>query len=110
MVLEARTALLHVLAGGGPANGYAIMQRLADHIGAGWRATPGAIWAAVNLMLAVIWATSGGGHPWFIYPLLGWGIGVVAHGASAYLMADTNDIVLEREQRRFTERTDTRSS
>ena len=58
------------------------------------------IWAAVNVMLVVVWALVGGGHPWFLYPLVGWGIGVVAHGASAYLMAPT-DIVLEREQARF---------
>ncbi|MGI8710783.1 MAG: 2TM domain-containing protein [Acidimicrobiales bacterium] len=59
------------------------------------------IWAAVNVLLVVIWALTGGGHPWFLYPLLGWGIGLAAHGVSAYLMADTDDIVLEREQHRF---------
>lgn len=69
-----------------------------------------AIWAAVNLMLVIIWLITGGGHPWFVYPLLGWGIGVVAHGASAFLMADTDDIVLEREQRRFAEGADTESA
>lgn len=60
-----------------------------------------AIWAAVNAMLAVIWAINGGGHPWFLYPLLGWGVGLIAHGVTTYLMADTDDIVLEREERRF---------
>lgn len=60
-----------------------------------------AIWAAVNAMLVVIWLLVGGGHPWFLYVLLGWGIGVVAHGASAYLMTPTDEIVLEREQARF---------
>ncbi|HEX9681725.1 MAG TPA: 2TM domain-containing protein [Acidimicrobiales bacterium] len=60
-----------------------------------------AIWAAVNAMLVSVWASTGGGHPWFIYPLLGWGIGVVSHGASAYLLADVDDIVLEREQRNY---------
>lgn len=60
-----------------------------------------AIYVAVNVMLVVIWVLVGGGHPWFLYPLFGWGIGLVAHGASAYLMAPTDDIVLEREQARF---------
>ena len=60
-----------------------------------------AIWTAVNVMLVVIWVLVGGGHPWFLYPMFGWGIGLVAHGASAYLMAPTDDIVLEREQARF---------
>ncbi len=174
-----------MLSDGGPANGYTIMQRLEEHVGAGWRASPGAIypallaladtaqvtarddngsrvyaltaagrqaldidrepqslhprtrsnhvtddfaraafrerearqirrrrgflvhasiWAAVNVMLVVIWVLVGGEHPWFLYPLLGWGIGLVAHGASAYLVTPTDDIVLEREEARFADR------
>jgi len=60
-----------------------------------------AVFAAVNVMLFVIWVLAGGGFPWFLFPLMGWGIGLVAHGASAYLMASPADIVLEREQRRM---------
>ena len=40
------------------------------------------VYAAVQLLLFTIWATTshgGGVVPWFLYPLLGWGIGVVAH-------------------------------
>jgi polyhydroxyalkanoate synthesis regulator phasin len=40
------------------------------------------VYAAVQLLLFVIWAYTPhahGGMPWFLYPLLGWGIGVVAH-------------------------------
>ena len=40
------------------------------------------VYLAVNLMLVVIWATTphrGEALPWFVYPLLGWGIGIVAH-------------------------------
>lgn len=58
------------------------------------------IWAAVNVFLVVIWVLAGGGHPWFLYPMIGWGIGLAAHGASAYLMSNPNDIILEREQKR----------
>lgn len=41
-------------------------------------------YAAVNLGLFGIWlatSLSGGGdtHPWFVYPLFGWGIGLLAH-------------------------------
>jgi uncharacterized membrane protein len=61
------------------------------------------VYAAVNLMLVGVWALAGGGFPWFLFPLMGWGVGVVAHAASAYLLADPNDIVLEREQRRMTQ-------
>ena len=60
-----------------------------------------AIYAAVNAMLVGIWALAGGGYPWFLFPIMGWGIGIVAHAASAFLLASPTDIVLEREQRRM---------
>lgn len=60
-----------------------------------------AVYLTTNLALVVIWALTGADHPWFLYPILGWGIGLAAHGASAFLLASPQDIVLEREQRRF---------
>ena len=59
------------------------------------------IYVAVNLMLIVIWALAGGGFPWFLFVLMGWGIAIVAHGASAFLLAHPDDIVLQREQKRL---------
>ncbi len=45
------------------------------------------VFVAVQLTLlaiwALIWLTSGEHYPWFIYPLLGWGIGLAAHYAVA---------------------------
>lgn len=38
-------------------------------------------YALVNVMLIGIWAASGGGYFWPIWPALGWGIGVAAHAA-----------------------------
>jgi class 3 adenylate cyclase len=35
----------------------------------------------VNILLIGIWAASGGGYFWPVWPVLGWGIGVVCHGA-----------------------------
>lgn len=35
----------------------------------------------VNVFLIGIWAASGGGYFWPIWPMLGWGIGLAAHGA-----------------------------
>jgi hypothetical protein len=40
------------------------------------------VYVAVNLMLFIIWAfTPHPSHtvPWFLYSVMGWGIGVVAH-------------------------------
>jgi hypothetical protein len=38
---------------------------------------------AVQIMLVVVWALAGGGHPWFLYALVGWGVGLAAHYAVA---------------------------
>jgi class 3 adenylate cyclase len=40
-----------------------------------------AVYIVVNLMLIGIWAASGGGYFWPVWPLLGWGIGVGCHAA-----------------------------
>jgi len=39
------------------------------------------IYIVVNLLLIGIWAASGGGYFWPIWPILGWGIGVGCHAA-----------------------------
>lgn len=59
------------------------------------------VYVTTNIALVVIWALVGGGHPWFIYPIVGWGIGLAAHGASAFLLASPQDVVLDREQKRL---------
>jgi hypothetical protein len=39
------------------------------------------VFVAVQLLLVVVWALVGMGHPWFLYALFGWGIGLAAHYA-----------------------------
>jgi Domain of unknown function (DUF1707)/2TM domain len=39
------------------------------------------IYTLVILMLVAIWALTGGGYFWPIWPMLGWGIGVLSHAA-----------------------------
>jgi len=44
-----------------------------------------AVFVAVNLFLAGVWALTSDGFetmPWFLFPLGGWGIGLVAHYAA----------------------------
>lgn len=60
-----------------------------------------AVWITVNVFLVVVWALSGGGTPWFLYVLFGWGIGVAAHAATALLATDPDDILLADEERRL---------
>ena len=59
------------------------------------------IYAATNVAIFLVWVMVGGGYPWFVFPIIGWGIGLAAHGAAAFLMVSTQDLVLEREQRRL---------
>src|SRR5205823_4458842 len=39
------------------------------------------VYTVVNLMLIGIWAASGAGYFWPIWPMLGWGIGLGSHAA-----------------------------
>ncbi|MBN2028264.1 MAG: 2TM domain-containing protein [Actinobacteria bacterium] len=39
----------------------------------------------VNGFLVIVWAISGGGYPWFVWVMVGWGIGVAFH-IMQYLM------------------------
>ena len=41
-----------------------------------------AVYLAVNTLLVSIWAASSGDYFWPVWPMLGWGIGVVAHAAA----------------------------
>jgi uncharacterized ion transporter superfamily protein YfcC len=38
----------------------------------------------VNTMLVVIWAISGAGYFWPVWPILGWGAGLVIHAWITY--------------------------
>jgi hypothetical protein len=56
------------------------------------------IYVLVNAFLVVIWAmTSDGGFFWPVFPLVGWGIGVVANGYDVYVAEDITEAQIERE-------------
>jgi hypothetical protein len=38
----------------------------------------------VNLLLIVIWAATGAGYFWPIWPIAGWGLGLLAHASDAF--------------------------
>jgi hypothetical protein len=59
------------------------------------------VYVMTNIFLIVIWALTSRGYPWFLFPIFGWGIGLVAHGIVAYLLSDPEEIVLRREQQRL---------
>jgi hypothetical protein len=62
-----------------------------------------AMYAVMNLGLLSIWLMTGRGYPWFMWPLLGWGIGLLAH-ASALVLGPGSKVeqrAIEREVQRL---------
>jgi hypothetical protein len=65
----------------------------------------GLIYVAVNILLVVIWAlTNPGGYFWPIWPLLGWGIGLAAHGWFTLGQRRITEAEIQREIERGRER------
>ncbi|MFC2040779.1 2TM domain-containing protein [Chloroflexota bacterium] len=49
-------------------------------------------WAAINVMLIIIWAlTDLGGYPWFIWPLCCWGFFVLLHYLRVFVFERKTD-------------------
>ena len=50
------------------------------------------VYIIVNIMLVLIWACpGGGGFPWFVFPLGGWGIGILFHFLEAFVFSRQTD-------------------
>jgi hypothetical protein len=49
------------------------------------------VYIIVNAFLFVVWAVTGSPFPWFIFPLCGWGVGVIIHGLAVFLFSGTSD-------------------
>ena len=64
----------------------------------GWYTHAG-IYVLVNLFLAFV--SSRSGHAWAIYPALGWGLGLLIHGAAVWMAMPGGSLyshLLERER------------
>lgn len=58
------------------------------------------VYLAVNLFLVLLAASRG--HTWAVYPLLGWGLGLLIHGVVVFFVAPSGSLygrLLERERR-----------
>jgi hypothetical protein len=52
----------------------------------------------VNILLIVIWAVTGAGFPWFVFPLCGWGIGISIHFFQVFVWEYRSDkAAIEKE-------------
>ena len=53
---------------------------------------------AVNILLIIIWAVTGAGFLWFLFPLCGWGIGLFFHFMNTFVFtAKLDKAAVERE-------------
>ena len=61
------------------------------------------VYIVVNIILVLIWAfAAGGGFPWFIFPLGGWGIGLLFHFLGVFVFGGKSDkAAIEKEAERI---------
>jgi len=60
-----------------------------------------AIYVTINAGLILMWWLTGGGFPWFLFVLVFWGIGLVAHGIGAFISPGYTERMAEREYNRL---------
>ena len=59
------------------------------------------IYVAVNTALVAIWAITGAGFFWPVFPILGWGIGVAANAWDVYGRKPLTEDEIRRETERL---------
>ena len=61
------------------------------------------MYIATNAGLVLIWYLTGAHYPWFLWPMLGWGIGLVGHALAFAFGPDSTgeQRAVEREVRRL---------
>lgn len=61
----------------------------------------------INAGLAVTWyfvSDHGKGFPWFVIPLGGWGIGIIAHFLSVFIFDRIRERMIDREEAKIKKR------
>ncbi|HXV70629.1 MAG TPA: 2TM domain-containing protein [Acidimicrobiia bacterium] len=56
-----------------------------------------AVYVIVNAMLVVIWALTNQGYFWPVWPMLGWGVGLVLHGWKVFYEKPISEEEIRRE-------------
>ncbi len=58
------------------------------------------VYVLVNALLIMIWAVSGAGYFWPIWPIAGWGIGLAMHGFNTYGRSPITEDEIRAEMQR----------
>ena len=59
------------------------------------------VYLVVNAFIVVIWLATGAGFFWPIFPILGWGIGLVFHAWDVYWRKPISEEQIRREMERL---------
>ena len=62
------------------------------------------VYALVNSMVVAIWVVTGSGFFWPIFPIAGWGVGLVMHAWDVYMTRPPTEIEVSREMDRLRNR------
>ena len=57
------------------------------------------VFVLVNTMLIIIWAATGAGFFWPIWPICGWGIGLALHAFTVYGQKPITEDAIQAEMR-----------
>jgi len=55
------------------------------------------VYVLVNTFIVIIWAVTGSGFFWPIFPIVGWGIGVVMNAWDVYRSDEPDEAQIRRE-------------
>ncbi len=58
------------------------------------------VYVIINALLIGIWALSGGGYFWPVWPILGWGIGLAFNAWAVYFQRSITEAEINREMGR----------
>lgn len=58
------------------------------------------VFILVNTLLIIIWAVTGAGYFWPVWPIGGWAIGLAAHASSIYVQKPVTEDAIQAEMRR----------
>ena len=58
------------------------------------------VYVMVNALLVIIWAINSGGYFWPVWPIAGWGIGLMLHAWNAYFERPITEEEIRQEMER----------
>ena len=59
------------------------------------------VYLVVNALSVAIWAATGSGYFWPIWPIAGWGVGLVLHAWTAYFQRGITEDDVQKEMDRM---------